>query len=203
MRIPSTLRTIVPLVAVMALAACGGGDDSSDAVDGGDGAVETADVASGAESIAPPTAPPSDDAVAVATTLVEGGVEIDEVPADPGADLADPTATVTQGAETYEAEGFAQVFDMESGGYIDLDGDFLICEAVNPAFEGDANIIVKLDDDLEFTFRVNDGEPYVELGADFSGDETNDVSFERDGLTITGSANFDGAEPVSFDITCG
>lgn len=211
MRIMSSPRTIVPVVvAALALAACGGDDDTSD--DPAD-----ADVANEAESGAPPTAPPSDDAgdggsddgAAVATTVVPGGVEVDEVPddpaegSDPAADLPNPTATITHGAETYEAAGYAQIFDMESGGYIDLDGDFLICEAVNPAFEGDANIIIRVGDGLEFTFRVNDGDPYVQFGEEYVGDETNDVTFERDGNTISGSATFAEAEPVSYDIDCG
>lgn len=189
-----TLRSALPIVAVVALAACGGDDDASD-----DSDAETAATVGRSESGAPPTLPAEPG---VATTLTPGGDEIDEVPADPG-ELPNPVATITRAGETFEAEGYAQVFDMESGGYVDLDGDFLICEAVNPAFEGDANIIVGVGDGLEFTFRVNSDEPYVQFGEEFFGDETNDVSFERDGNTIAGEATFAEAEPVSFDIDCG
>lgn len=195
MRNPLLNTMIVPVVAVVAISACGGDDDSSadDAAD--------ADVATESESGAPPTPPAQDDA-AVATTIVPGGVEIDEVPADP-AELADPTGTITGGGQTYEAAGYAQMWDSDEGGYVDLGGDFLICEAVNPAFEGAANIIVDLGDDLEFTFRVNDGEPFARFGGDFSGEETDDVTYERDGNTISGAAQFADAGTVDFDIDCG
>lgn len=216
MRVPTVSRTIVAagtLFAVTALTACGGDDDNDPT------AADPAEVASGTETEAPPTAPPStpdaaggealdaddtDDTVdgvgLTATTAVEGGTEVDAVPDDP-ASRDDPTGTIAVGSETWEVAGFAQA--LEDGELVQLDGDFLICEADNPAFPGDANIVVALGDGTEFSFGVSDGEPSAEFGEMLTREDAADVEFERVDLTVTGTAEFPDAGTAEFDITCG
>ncbi|MAT07212.1 MAG: hypothetical protein CL424_19440 [Acidimicrobiaceae bacterium] len=194
---PRRISTLVTVVAVGMLGACGGDDDTDTAPDTG--------TDTGAESGVPPTAPPNDadsatDSGATATTAVDGGVEVDEVPDDP-AELAEPTGTITVADQTWEVAGFAQA--LEDGEFVQLDGDFLICEADNPAFPGDANIIVGLDDDLEFSFGISDGEPRAEFGESIMRETATTVDFERVDRTITGTAQFTDAGAAEFDITCG
>ena len=211
MRSEARSRTIVALgavLAVTALAACGGDDASSD--DGSTTGDQT-EVATGDGSEAPPTAPPSDDDTSdvtgddgavgrTATTVVPGGTEIDKVPDDP-ATQADPTGTISVGGETWDVAGYARA--LEDGETIELGGDFLICEGDNPAFPGDANIIAVLDDNVQFSFLKSGDTTTAEYGDLFGAEETTAVEFERDGTTISGTAEFPDSGTASFELDCG
>ena len=195
-----TLASVGAVLALTALAACGGGDDDSTDDSANDDQTE---VAIGSETEPPPTAPPNaddDGAGRTATTAVEGGVEIDEVPDDPAAS-GEPTGTISVDGQTWEVVGFARA--LEDGEVVELGGDFLICEADNPAFPGDANIIAVLDDDLQFSFLKNGDTTTAEYGGLFGADETTSVEFARDGTTISGTAEFADAGAAEFDIDCG
>lgn len=192
---PTSAATLVAVAVIGALTGCGGDDEAN---------VATGDeVASDAESgvaPTPPSTPTGSDGGATATTLVEGGVTIDEIPDDPS-ERAEPTGTIEAGGETWEVAGYAQGLD--DGEFVDLGGDFLICEAVNPAFPGDANIIARLDDDLEFSFLIVDDTTTVEFGGGFDPAIAESVDFERVDRTVIGSARFADVGTVEFDITCG
>lgn len=85
------------------------------------------------------------------------------------------------------------------------DGDFLICETVNPAFEGDFNIITELDG-RRFRLDGNVDEIDPELDGLFLGEipdeeRAEDLEVNLDGRTLSGSATVsEGA--IEFSFTC-
>lgn len=159
----------------------------------------------GGDSAEEPTGTPMMDPFAtIEPTTVE--TPVDDAPDEPVEQPepeppADPEGTITVGDQTFEVSGRSQ--GIVDGEFVVLDGDFGICEADNPAFPGDANIVVDLGDIGDFGFGVEDDVPEVRVGEILQTEEiTNDVRWERNGRTITGRATLDSWGEVTFDLTC-
>lgn len=117
-----------------------------------------------------------------------------------GGEAAEPTGTIVIDGTTYEVEG--RSVGLVDGELMTLDGDFGICEATNPAFPGDANIVVKVGDLGDFGFSIADDVASADLGEPGLQEDATSVSYERTDNTIVGTADFATWGTVEFDITC-
>lgn len=159
------------------------------------GGCSSSDSESTSSAALPTESPPASDVM-----TPEDSTSAPAETADSGGEAAEPTGTITVDGTTYEVEG--RSIGIVDGEFVTLDGDFGICEATNPAFPGDANIVVKVGDLGDFGFSITDDVASADLGEPGLQEDATSVAYERTDDTIVGTADFATWGTVEFDITC-